>query len=350
MKETSRISAAARLPPPSPPSRIRTLATWLFGAAMAGTLVFVVLHFGDLEAFGQSLKEAQPGWLVAAFLLQAVTYACVARGWSAVLIKAGSPIPLRHLLPIAISKLFADQMIPIAGMGGNMLLIDRLVALGVPRGAAVAVLLVSLIGFYAAYAALALATLALLWMNGKATPLIAILVALFLSVAIAIPALALWLGRRGSHRLSPILERLTLVRSLLHVAGEAPITLIGDRRLIVRVALLNGLVFFADAATMTVCFRALGQPVSFEIAFIAVMAASMIVTLGPVPLGLGSFEAGSTAALSLLGVPMETALAATLLLRGFTLWLPLLPGLFMMRVVIRKRPASTGPRKPGSTG
>ncbi|MDB5691870.1 MAG: hypothetical protein JWO81_933 [Alphaproteobacteria bacterium] len=54
-------------------------------------------------------------------------------------------------------------------------------------------------------------------------------------------------------------------------------------------------------------------------------------TLGPVPLGLGAFEGASTAMLRLLGTPLEPALAATLLLRGFTLWLPLIPGLLVTR-------------------
>jgi uncharacterized membrane protein YbhN (UPF0104 family) len=70
------------------------------------------------------------------------------------------------------------------------------------------------------------------------------------------------------------------------------------------------------------------------------MAASMVATLGPVPLGLGSFEAGSTASLVLLGVPLEAALAATLLLRGFTLWLPLSIGLALMPFVLRWRPGA----------
>jgi uncharacterized membrane protein YbhN (UPF0104 family) len=35
--------------------------------------------------------------------------------------------------------------------------------------------------------------------------------------------------------------------------------------------------------------------------------------------------------LRLLGVGFEAAIAATLLLRGFTLWLPLIPGLFATR-------------------
>lgn len=57
----------------------------------------------------------------------------------------------------------------------------------------------------------------------------------------------------------------------------------------------------------------------------------LAVTLGPIPLGLGSFELVCTASLKLLGVPIEAALAGTLMLRVMTLWLPLLPGLFLMR-------------------
>jgi magnesium-transporting ATPase (P-type) len=48
-------------------------------------------------------------------------------------------------------------------------------------------------------------------------------------------------------------------------------------------------------------------------------------------LGLGTFEAACVAMLRTLGVPLEAALTATLLLRGFTLWLPVLPGLLLAR-------------------
>jgi hypothetical protein len=39
--------------------------------------------------------------------------------------------------------------------------------------------------------------------------------------------------------------------------------------------------------------------------------------------------------LGLLGVPIEAALAATLLLRGFTVWLPMLPGVWLARRGLR---------------
>lgn len=75
----------------------------------------------------------------------------------------------------------------------------------------------------------------------------------------------------------------------------------------------------------------LGQGTSFATAFIALIMASIMVTVGPIPFGLGSFDATSTAMLRLLGVPLEAAFAATLLLRLLTPWFPLLPGMEMLR-------------------
>ena len=63
----------------------------------------------------------------------------------------------------------------------------------------------------------------------------------------------------------------------------------------------------------------------------------MVMTLGPIPLGLGSFEATSIAMLRAVGVPFEAALSGTLLLRGFTLWLPLLLGMLVARRTLKTR-------------
>jgi uncharacterized protein (TIRG00374 family) len=290
-----------------------------------------------VEHFLVLLREARPVWLMVAVVLQAGTYASVAAGWRLVLHRAGVSRSLWPLMRIAILKLLADQAAPSAGMGGNVVLIDQLRRLDVKRGAAVAALLVSMIGFYAAYALLAVLTLGLLWLHDQATPLLAGVVTLFLGVAFAISALALWLRRRGSAPLSPVIERFAPIRRLLQAVGEAPAHLVRDRRLIAGVAGMNLLVFLADAGTLLACLAAMGQPAAPATALIALVMASIVVTLGPVPLGLGSFEATCTAMLHLLGVPVEAAFAATMLLRLFTLWLPLLPGLWLMRAATSGR-------------
>lgn len=319
----------------SVPAKGRAWRRWFFGLVFVGALGGAVLHWGEIERFADLLKRVEPAWLLAAILFQISTYASVAAGWSAVLRRAGTPRPLVRLMRIAVTKLFADQALPSAGMGGNVLLVDQLRAIGVARGTAIAALLVSMIGYYAAYAVFALAMLVLLWLHDRATPLMAGLVTMFLLVAIAIPGLALWLRHRGSAPLPPRLERIALVRSLLDTVAAAPGDLLRDRKLLARVTGFNALIFVADAGTLYACLQGLGETVSFGTAFIALIMASIVVTLGPVPLGLGSFEATCIGTLGLLGVPFEAAVAATLTLRVLTLWLPLLPGMALIRSAVR---------------
>lgn len=332
-------------PDGSAPER-RAWQSWFFGLIVSAALVGAMLHFGEIRNFARLLTQAEPSWLALAVLLQVSTYASVASGWSLVLTRAGTPRPLGRLMRIALTKLFADQAVPSAGMGGNVLLVDQLVALRVPRGTAVAALLVSMIGYYAAFALFAIIMLLLLWLHNKATPLMAGLVTTFLFVALAIPALALWLRHRGSQPLSPRLEQIGVVRHLLEIVGQAPSELVGDRPLLGKVMACNGLVFVADATTLWTCLHALGEAASFSTAFIAMIMAAIVVTLGPIPMGLGSFEVASTGTLRLLGISVEAAFTATMLLRLFTLWLPMLPGMALMRSAVRRRPrpAQTSPR------
>ena len=68
--------------------------------------------------------------------------------------------------------------------------------------------------------------------------------------------------------------------------------------------------------------------------------------MGIVPGGLGTFEAASVVTLRMVGVDIAVALAATLLFRGLSFWLPMLPGYwFSLRAIAPQgSPASsTGP-------
>lgn len=326
-----------------PRGKFRSRRTWFLVLLLLAALGGIVMHFGDIGNFLRLTEKARPAWLAVAILFQLSTYVSVALGWRAVLSRAGTPRPLRPLLRIAIAKLFADQALPSAGMGGNVLLIDQLAAIGVSRGNAMAALLISMIGFYAAYMVLALAALFLLWLHGKATPPLVGAVTAFLIVATAIPSLALWLRHRGSRPLPPSIENIRFIRKLLETVSLAPARLLRDRHLLARAGLYNAAIFLADIATLTACLHAFGQSVAFSTALIALILASVAVTLGPIPLGLGSFELVCTATLKLLGVPIEAALAGTLLLRMLTLWLPLLPGLLLMRrTLLHRSVASSG--------
>jgi len=77
--------------------------------------------------------------------------------------------------------------------------------------------------------------------------------------------------------------------------------------------------------------------------FVSFVFASVVATLALVPGGIGTFEGSSVVMLHAHGVELEAALAATLLLRGFTFWLPMLPGLVLARRELRAPGAASTP-------
>lgn len=308
-----------------------TWRSWLLAVLLIAGLIVAVLHWGDVKKFAGLLKTARPLWLAAALALQIGTYAGLSAQWWLTLRKAATPRKPLDLFRLTFAKHFADQVMPTAGVSGNVVLIDRLVSLGVPRGNAVAALLLQVIAFYASYAAGALWVLVLLWWKNRASLLLAGAVLIFLVVATGIPALTLWVHRRGQKRPPKWIARWSKARHFFELVGKAPRKLLRDPRLIGGLIGLNGIVFLCDAATMQACVLALGVHAPLSAGYIAFMMAAIAVILGPIPMGLGSFEAVSVAMLRLSGVPFEAAFSATLLFRGFTLWLPLVPGGILLR-------------------
>ena len=86
-----------------------------------------------------------------------------------------------------------------------------------------------------------------------------------------------------------------------------------------------------DAATLGVCLASIGTTPTVTGAFAALVIASLVATITIIPSGLGTFDATMLAMLHLAGVSTTSGVGAVLLFRGFTLMLPLLPGLWLTR-------------------
>lgn len=311
--------------------RIRLVAVWAFGVVLLGALVAVVLHLGELQHFAEIARSARPGWLVIAVGAQAGTYACAAAVWWSALRVCGTSTSFLGLVPLSVAKLFTDQAVPTGGLSGSMLVIGGLRRRGVPAPLALEVLLVTLVSYYAAYLATVVGSLAILWVHHHASPALWVTTAVFGVVAVGLPAAALWLRRRSKGLPDWLARRSSSLARLVAELSGAPTELLRHRGLMAKATALQLGVFLLDVVTLWVVFQAFGQPTAFWIAFAAFVTGSIAATLGPVPLGLGTFEAATVAMLTLLGVPVEAALAATLLLRGLTFWLPMLPGLWLAR-------------------
>ena len=230
--------------------------------------------------------------------------------------------------------MIADQAIPSAGLSGTLLVVRSLDRRSVPRAVSVAAVVVDLVSFYAANAlALGLALL-VVWAHGEITALMAVPAGVFALLATGVPT-AVLLASRG-RSLPGWLARLPFVSPALRTLGEARPAVAHDVALLARCAVLQLAIVVLDAATLWAMLRALGLAVHPIPVFASFMLSTLARTVGVVPGGIGVFEAVSVATLKLVGVPLAAGLAATLLFRGFSFWLPMAPGLLVARREARR--------------
>jgi uncharacterized membrane protein YbhN (UPF0104 family) len=121
------------------------------------------------------------------------------------------------------------------------------------------------------------------------------------------------------------------VRDIAAALQESPPGSLFAPRLLFEASALQLSIFLLDALTFDTAMRAVAMPVAFPIVFASFVMASVVSSLTWVPGGLGTFEGTCVAMLHLQGVGVESALAATLLLRGMTFWLPMIPGFALAR-------------------
>jgi uncharacterized membrane protein YbhN (UPF0104 family) len=212
---------------------------------------------------------------------------------------------------------------------------------GVASAVAITALFIAALSYYAAYFMVGALAFVLLWHSGD---LNAAWRALFIAFAIVIATLGmalLFLSRSADNLIPAAIQHWRPFAQLARMLSQVRVDILRDPRLIFEVVTLQSGIFLLDAATLWCTGRAAGLNVDVGSSFMSFILASVVATLSPIPLGLGSFEGTCTGLLHLMGGGLEASLAATLILRGLTLWLPMLPGLVMIRREAI-RPAATG--------
>jgi uncharacterized protein (TIRG00374 family) len=242
---------------------------------------------------------------------------------------------------LSIARLFVRQAVPSGGVSGDVLVVRALSKYGVPLDASMTALVVNLFGFYASFALSAVvAGIAFYAIDAARGPILAVAVP-FSLLLVAIPAALGWLVHSAGEP-HPRWHRVPLLRNVLEAFGRARKDLLRDRWLMAQAAILQVVTVAFDAATLGALLAALGRPVSIMGWFAAFVLASAAELVGPMPGGLGAFEGGCILGLKAFDVSVETALLSTLALRGFTFWLPMIPGVLVARWAVAPGPDAGG--------
>jgi glycosyltransferase 2 family protein len=318
------------------PSRRSAAAAWLLGLLALGALVTFVARRAEIAQFARLLHDLQPRWFVVALALQMLSQLSSAAVWYLVFRFAAHPCGFGPLLRVRLAMIFANEALPSAGLAGSASAIRGLGRLGIPPNVVVGAIVAGVMTTYAAGGIAVVAAIALLQPYRQVSPRVLVW-AIVVSGAVVGAFIALtW--RRGTManaewRMANAewLKRIPRVAAALDTIATAPVGVLHSAAFWSRAIAFQLAVLLLDSCTLFVLLTALGARPAPVVVFGSFMIATAATGAIPLPGNLGAFEAALVAMLHLFGFRLEPALAAALLLRGFTVWLPMIPGVWFAR-------------------
>ncbi len=312
---------------------------WLVGAAACGALILVVTHLSEEEEFMRLLRQIDVFWLGLALILQAGTYVLQGIVWRVVAVAKGQVLSVGKSFELSLAMLFVDQALPSGGISGVAVVSGALTRMGMPRAVVSAAVLVDVAMYHLAYGCCMALALAVALHQGHLPGWVTWAMLVFVLVEAGVCAFLISLPSGGVVWVKTRLRRFAKLTRLLQWVEHAPSGSFKNKRVLLLAFAMHAMIFLLDAATIWVAARALGVAASVGGVFSCFMVSNLFRTIGIIPGGLGTFETASVVSLKSIGLPLSVGLSATLLFRGLSFWLPMIPGLICSRRLLKKKQA-----------
>lgn len=325
-----------------------TYLPWVFGSAILVAVIVVSVHLSEARDFFRVIQRSQPRWILIATLLQLLTYVAQGEVFRAAVRLRGYSISATLVYELSLVKLFMDQALPSAGISSTVFVAKSMQQHGVPRAVVAASMVVNIASYNIAYILCLLAALAIMTATGHSNLVVVFVSVLFVLFAVGLVVAVITISAGRAKKVAALLERVPVVRNAMQFLTDADAALTQNLPLLAETSCWQVAIFLLDSATLWVLALALGAHAPVKGVFASFIISSLMRTMGLVPGGLGTFEASSVVTLRMAGVAIPVALSATLLFRGLSFWLPMLPGLWLSRKIViddqRKQPRVNGER------
>ncbi|MFE2042356.1 YbhN family protein [Streptomyces sp. NPDC059477] len=303
--------------------RARRRLRWHTGLSLVVVAVAVWVawrHWPTLERGAVRLAVADQGWLLVGASATVATWMCSALAQQGAVPQS---LPTGRLVATQFAASAANHVLP-AGLGAGAVNLRFLMRCGLPVTRSATALAVKAtaggVGRGALIAVLAPVCPGLL----RLPHIPRVAVAVVLGVAALVAAVPFTpLGARCRRVLAAVAADIRAV----HARPQRAAALWGGSLAFVA---LHALVLIAVT-------RAVELPLPPERVALLYLAASSAAALLPTPGGLGSLDAALIFALTLGGAPGALAASAVLGYRLLTVWLPLIPGLVTLGVLVRRK-------------
>jgi putative heme transporter len=320
-------------------TRRRVLLFGLFVASALAFLYFVLPKLAGLQDTWDRVKTGAPGWLIVAGLLEVVSFGGYVVLFRTVFVRGYDRIGWSASYQITMASLAATRLFASAGAGGVVLTAWALRRSGMGRRLVACRMIAFLVLLYAVF----MGSLVIFGVglrthvfSGSAPFALTVIPAIFgasvIVVALAMAFLPADFERRlgrwasGSHkRVARVARAVATVPASFASGVRTSIKLIRERHW----GVLGAVVWWGfDIGTLWASFHAFGG--SGIPTFPVIVLGYFIGQLGnllPLPGGIGGVDGGMIGAFIAFGVPGGLAVVAVLVYRGFSFWLPTIPGI-----------------------
>jgi uncharacterized protein (TIRG00374 family) len=313
----------------------RALLFGLFVLSAIAFLYFVLPQLTGLSETWQRLGQGDHWWLGVAFVTECIAFFSYGVLFRTVCAR-GTGIDWRATYQITLAGLAATRLFAAGGAGGIALTAWALRRSGMPPRLVACRMIAFLTLMYSVFmGALVVVGFGLYLgvLNGPAPFAITVVPAVFALILFAIfLGMALLPGdieRRltrwaeGSGRAAKLMTRVATAPALVASGVRTAIALVRGREW----GVLGAVGWWGfDMATLWACFHAYGaDPPPTNVIIMAYFVGMLANTL-PLPGGIGGVEGGMIGAFVAFDVPFGYATVAVLTYRGFSFWLPTVPG------------------------
>jgi len=307
-----------------------------FLVASIAALYFLLPKLAGLEDTWHRIEDGSPYWMVAALVFTFAMFGGYVAMFRGVYIRAegGERIDWRAAYQITMSGLAASRIFAAGGAGGLVLQAWALRRAGMPKRRVADSTLSFLILTYFPYVVALIVCgvgLRIGLFSGPNTFALTIVPAIVAGIALAIGLAIALVPTDLQRRLGGLGGDGRFGRFLTKLANAPASASSGMRDAIAHVrsadpALLGTFAFWGfQILVLWAAFRAFGESPPAAV-LIQAFFIGMVGNLLPMPGGVGGVEGGMIGAFAAFGVDSGLAVVAVLVFRGFTFWLPLVPG------------------------
>ena len=313
----------------------KVAAAVLFVLVALAALYFFLPQLAGLERTWHRIDEGNPYWLVLAAFLTVGMFGGYVALFQAVFVRAGSQLTWRESYQICMAGLAASRLFSAGGAGGLVLIAWALRRSGMdPRMVADRTISFLVLQYLVYTVAIIVSGYGLAYgLFPGASPFSLTIIPATLALIVTLLGLSVafvptnferrlrgWANDHG--RLGRLAQKLAHVPASASAGMRDALAHFRERD----PALLGAVTFWAfQIAVLWAAFEAFGDAPPLAILVLGFFV-GMLGNLLPLPGGIGGVDGGMIGAFAALGVSAGLSVVAVLVYRGFTFWLPTIPG------------------------